>query len=245
MHCVGLIGKGLRPFGQPTNYNSIVNAKRWLNVIILGAPGGGKGTICKKLINDFDFKHISTGDLLRQSIEKQSDIGLSAKKLMAEGKLVPDDVVMALLTEELKTSNASTSVLLDGFPRTVEQAEMLRRSNSIVSKIDAVISLNVPHETIMERMAQRWIHAPSGRTYSYDYNPPKEKGVDDITGEKLVQREDDKPNIVAARLQGYEKMIAPLLSHYDNDSKCSVKKFHGTESNKIYPFVKEFVELHF
>jgi nucleoside-triphosphate--adenylate kinase len=180
---------------------------------------------------------VSTGDLLRKNIADGTDIGAKAKSFMAEGKLVPDSLVIDILNAELKT-NKSHGVLLDGFPRTTEQAMMLKKT----FHVDVVVSLNVPHEVIMDRMSQRWIHGPTGRTYSYDYSPPKVHGLDDVTGEKLIQREDDKPEVVKSRLVAYEKMTAPLLEFYQKESDVKVKQFTGKESDVIYPQVKKFLD---
>lgn len=244
------------------------NSNNSLNIIILGAPGGGKGTICKKLIKDFNFQHISTGDLLRRSVAEGTPVGKAAAAFMREGKLVPDATVVELLREEVvrhagtspsssspSTSSSSSgsvasaasavSFLLDGYPRTVEQATALGLPTSPMQRIDLVVSLDVPHEVIMQRMSARWIHAASGRTYSYDYSPPKTLGVDDVTGEALVQREDDKPHVVKARLQGYDAMTAPLVHFYrQRIGEDRVKVFTGEESNVLYPLIKQFVLEH-
>lgn len=213
------------------------------NFVILGAPGGGKGTICNKIIKDFAMKHISTGDLLRKHVHEKTDLGLKAKKFMDEGALVPDELIIDLLQSEIRdyqinSMASSASILLDGFPRTVKQAEELNKS----FKVDVVINLKVPHEVIMERMAQRWIHFPSGRTYSYDYKPPKVIGVDDVTGEPLSQREDDKPEVVKKRLVAYETMTTPLIDFYKDLSYTKVKCFEGNQSDVIYPQIEKFLK---
>jgi nucleoside-triphosphate--adenylate kinase len=204
-----------------------------MNLIILGAPGGGKGTISKKLLKDFTLLHISTGDILRKNILENTDLGKMASSYMNSGKLVPDDLVVSMVLGEKKEGK---SVLLDGFPRTITQAESLQKS----MKVDAVISLVIPHQTIVDRIANRWVHMPSGRTYAYDYNPPKVIGKDDVTGEPLSQRDDDKPAVVKARLENYEKMTKPLISYYEKIG-VPLRHFHGTESDVIYPKVKEFL----
>lgn len=178
---------------------------------------------------------------------------------MQQGKLVPDEVVIDLLREEVAMYAArQQSILLDGFPRTLNQAIMLND----FFQVDTVISLQIPHEIIMERMSNRWIHLQSGRTYSYDYNPPRVKGqfnfhilfsfsvnvllvfqlgIDDVTGEALVQREDDKPEVVKKRLDSYEAMTSPLIEYYKSNPLTTVGEFAGTESNVIYPVVKSFL----
>jgi len=211
------------------------------NFVILGAPGGGKGTIAAKLVKDYALQHISTGDLLRKHVHEATALGLAAKKYMDNGQLVPDELVVDLLKDEVK-KHTDKSVLLDGFPRTVKQAEILNQS----FKVDVVLNLKVPHEVIMERMSNRWIHFPSGRTYSYDYKPPKVKGIDDVSGEPLSQRDDDKPEVVKKRLEYYEQMTAPLVNYYGSLPNCVVQSFVGNMSDVIYEAVNKYLinDLH-
>lgn len=213
-----------------------MTAARRLTAIILGAPGGGKGTISKKLVSDFDFKHISTGDLLRHQVAQKTDLGIQAKGFMSKGQFVPDELVLNMLYETIK-ANEKHSMLLDGFPRTINQAKSLESFCSI----DLVIALDVPHETIIKRCSSRWVHAPSGRTYNTDYKQPKIPGKDDETGEALVQRDDDKPETVKARLEAFDQMSKPLFQYYSQKEGIKCKRFVGTESDVIYPHVKEFV----
>jgi nucleoside-triphosphate--adenylate kinase len=153
---------------------------------------------------------------------------------MAKGGLVSDEIVLELLLHRAKGS--SKSLLIDGFPRTVEQADLLAKNLNIA----AVIALNIPHEVIIQRISNRWIHAPSGRTYAYDYNPPKVKGLDDVTQEPLVQRADDTPEAVKERLEKYDKVTSPLIDYYQKQGIVQV--FSGTESDVIYPNVKKFFQ---
>eukprot|EP01041_Mallomonas_annulata_P003214 gene3214-6352_t len=203
-----------------------------VNVIIMGPPGGGKGTISKKLVADFAYHHISTGDLLRENVSRRSELGIAVKDILERGGLVPDKLIVDMISAETQSSK---SYLLDGFPRTVEQAMLIGDK----VKIDAVLALDIPHDVIIQRVANRWIHAPSGRTYSYDYNPPKILGVDDITGEKLTKRADDNVDVMKQRLDTYSKMTAPLLHFYEE--KKLLKSFQGTESDVIYPMVKSYL----
>ena len=207
-------------------------------MLILGKPGGGKGTISKKILNDFPaFKHFSTGDLLRQHVREGTDIGKEAKEHMDSGSLVPDDLIIRLVLDEAeKEFNNGKSLLLDGFPRTMEQAEALAENVDV----DLVVDLNVPNETIVERIADRYIHPASGRVYNLSYNPPKVPGKDDETGEDLVQRDDDKPETVRKRLEAYEEVTAPLVQYYNE--KGVLKSFSGTESDVIYPQVNNWLE---
>lgn len=173
-------------------------------MLILGKPGGGKGTISKKILKDFPmFTHFSTGDLLRQHVLQKTEIGKEAKKHMDSGSLVPDDLMIRLVLDEAeKEAENGNSLLLDGFPRTMEQAKALAESVNV----DLVVDLNVPNDTIIERISERYVHLGSGRVYNLSYNPPRVPGLDDITGEKLVQREDDKPETVRRRLEAYDKV---------------------------------------
>lgn len=210
---------------------------RAVNVIIFGCPGSGKGTISKKIVKDFNFKHVSTGDLLRHNVLSGTPIGVAAKSLMDKGELVGDQLVLDMLLAELEKEGHQGNLLLDGYPRTIGQATSLEKHVPISN----VIALNIPHQTIIDRLSGRWIHAPSGRTYAYDYNPPKVEGKDDVTGEDLIQRDDDKPAAIAARLQAYEHLTSPLKKHYE--SKGILHTFRGTMSDVIYPEVKKFLEL--
>lgn len=157
------------------------------------------------------------------------------KDIMEKGGLVSDEIVMELLMHRARES--SRNLLLDGFPRTLHQATLLSQSPL---KISAVIALDIPHSVIINRISNRWVHAPSGRTYAYDYNPPKTHGFDDITNEPLVQRSDDKPESVKERLDKYESATSPLVEYYKGLGVARV--FSGSESNKIYPDVKVFCQ---
>lgn len=207
-------------------------------MLILGKPGGGKGTISKKILKDFPmFTHFSTGDMLRQHVREKTNIGKEAKKHMDSGRLVPDDLIIELvLNEAQKENEKGNSMLLDGFPRTTVQAQALDKCVNI----DLVVNLDIPNETIVERIADRWIHPASGRVYNLSYNPPKVIGKDDITGEELIQREDDKPETVLKRLQSYDTVTAPLVDYYDE--KGVLQTFHGTESDVIYPMVNMWIK---
>lgn len=209
--------------------------------LILGKPGGGKGTISGKILKDFpQFHHVSTGDLLRAHVREGTDLGKKAKSYMDNGELVPDDLIVGLVMEEATPNiEEGKSLLLDGFPRTVVQAEELEK----VVHVDLVINLNVPTETIVERIADRWIHPGSGRIYSYSYNPPKKEGVDDVTGEPLVQRPDDQPDCVRKRLDAYDEATAPLVDYYRQNGV--LETFSGTMSDVIYPNVKKWLEEKF
>ncbi|XP_022109859.1 GTP:AMP phosphotransferase AK3, mitochondrial-like isoform X1 [Acanthaster planci] len=202
--------------------------------IILGPPGSGKGTISSRIVRDFKLKHLSSGDLLRAQVRNQTAAGLKAKDFMEQGALVPDQLMVDLILSELK-GLSSADWLLDGFPRTVEQAKALADSIAL----DTVINLDVPFDVIVSRLEGRWVHAPSGRVYNLEWNPPKEAGKDDLTGEPLTQRDDDRPETVLARLRAYQEMTTPVTDFFREMNK--LEEFTGTESDKIWPHVHKFL----
>lgn len=183
---------------------------RAINTIIMGPPGGGKGTISKKLIKDYDYAHISTGDILRANVREQTPLGKEAATFMNSGGLVPDALVIKMVVSEI-AKLGDKNILFDGFPRTMAQATELEKQ----VKIDLALNLDVPSEEIVGRISGRWTHPGSGRVYAYDYNPPKVEGKDDVTGEPLIQRDDDKPEAVRKRLEAYDSMTAPLIKYYE------------------------------
>ena len=211
-------------------------------LILLGAPGAGKGTISKKIKKDFlNILQLSTGDLLRQHVRDKTALGNQARSIMEKGGLVPDAVLFSLLEKEMNDIHSNQPehhVLLDGFPRNLPQAIEF----NIRWKVDAVLSLDVPAQTVIDRISNRWYHPSSGRTYARDYNPEKRVGFDDVTGEPLLQREDDKPHTVRRRLELYDEMKNPLLKFYNESEDVLVARFAGTESDLIYPAVKVFLE---
>uniref|UniRef100_A0A1I8NLN5 GTP:AMP phosphotransferase, mitochondrial n=1 Tax=Stomoxys calcitrans TaxID=35570 RepID=A0A1I8NLN5_STOCA len=202
--------------------------------VILGAPASGKGTISKRIVDKFGFDHISPGDILRLNVKNNTALGKQAKVYIDQGKLVPDDLIIKFVTSRLQES-ANKSWMLDGFPRTRVQAERL----ATIESLDAVINLEVPHEVIIDRVKGRWIHLPSGRVYNIGFNEPKIAGKDDITGEDLVQRDDDKPEIVAERLKIYEDMMKPVLDYYYEHNL--VTNFKGKTTAEIWPKVEKFL----
>lgn len=203
------------------------------NALIMGPPGGGKGTISKYIEEDFNYPLASTGDMIRNQIRNETDIGVKFKEIVNAGKLAPADVVMELVKAEL--SNMGDKWMLDGFPRSKEQAELFDKEYDV----GLVINIDVPQETILERLTARWCHMPSGRIYHTEFNPPKVPGKDDVTGEPLEQREDDKPETILRRLQLYEEETRPLIEYYD--SKGVLKTFTGTESKKIYEQIRKYL----
>lgn len=182
-----------------------------MKLILLGAPGAGKGTQAQFLTKQYGIPQISTGDMLRAAIKAGTEMGKLAKSFMDEGKLVTDEVIIGLVKERIAQPDCAKGFLLDGFPRTVPQADALAEAGV---SIDAVVEIDVPDEVIVERMSGRRAHLASGRTYHIVYNPPKVEGKDDETGEELVQRDDDKPEVVKDRLAVYHKQTAPLVDYY-------------------------------
>lgn len=188
-----------------------------MKIILLGPPGAGKGTQAQFLKSHFNIPQISTGDMLRQAINDGTDLGLQAKAIMDSGKLVSDDLIIALVKERLAQPDCANGFLLDGFPRTLPQAEALTN----VIDMDTVIEIQVNEEGVVNRLSGRRVHTPSGRVYHAEWHPPKVEGVDDETGEPLIQREDDKEETVRHRLQVYAKQTLPLVEYYTQLSQSA------------------------
>jgi adenylate kinase len=186
-----------------------------MKIILLGPPGAGKGTQAETLCSNFAIPHISTGNMLREAVEAETDLGKEAKALMDAGILVSDEVIVGLVEERINLPDCKNGFLFDGFPRTIPQAEALV-NRSI--EIDFVIEIDVPDEEIISRMSGRRMHPGSGRNYHVTFNPPKVEGKDDATGESLIQREDDKPETVKDRLKVYTNQTSPLISFYTEKS---------------------------
>ena len=182
-----------------------------MRIILLGGPGAGKGTQAGFIKEKFGIPQISTGDMLRAHVKAGSELGKAAKKIMDEGGLVSDDIIMGMVKERIKEDDCKSGFLFDGFPRTLAQADALKDTRIFV---DAVVEIDVPDEEIIKRMSGRRAHLASGRTYHVIYNPPKEEGKDDVTGEPLIQRDDDKEETVKARLKVYHDQTEPLIAYY-------------------------------
>lgn len=205
-------------------------ATKVFKCVILGAPASGKGTISSRIANKFKLQHISSGDKLRLNISNKTELGLQAQKFIDEGKLVPDTLMVQFIINEIQKLS-DKSWLLDGFPRTVSQAKALWA----VQPVDLVINLNVPFEVIVDRVKGRWVHLPSGRVYNTDFNAPKVPGKDDITGEALIKRNDDTPEVVLRRLQEYKSLTTPVVQYYENLG--IIQEFVGCTSDEIWPKV--------
>lgn len=187
-----------------------------MRLILLGPPGAGKGTQAAFVTQAYGIPTISTGDMLRSAVKAGTPLGLAANKIMDSGALVSDDVIIALVKERLKQPDSAHGYLFDGFPRTIPQADAMK--NAPVA-IDYVLEIDVPDASIVERMSGRRVHPASGRTYHIKFNPPKVAGLDDVTGEPLIQRDDDKEETVTKRLAVYHQQTEPLVAYYSKWSR--------------------------
>lgn len=193
-----------------------------MRLILLGPPGAGKGTQANFITQEFNIPQIATGDMLRAAIKEQTPLGLSAKEVMDRGDLVSDDIIIGLVKERLQADDCKNGYLFDGFPRTIPQADALKESGVA---LDYVVEIDVPAEDIIERISGRRVHPASGRSYHVTFNPPQQEGIDDVTGEPLVQRDDDKEETVRNRLEVYQNQTRPLVDYYskwaaENDPKA-------------------------
>ncbi len=200
-----------------------------MRIILLGAPGAGKGTQAQFIMDKYGIPQISTGDMLRAAIKAGTELGKQAKSVIDAGQLVSDEIILGLVKERIAQEDCEKGFLLDGFPRTIPQADGLKENGV---SIDYVLEFDVADEVIVERMSGRRAHLPSGRTYHVTFNPPQVEGQDDVTGEPLVIREDDKPETVLARLSIYHEQTAPLIAYYSKDAAAGntkYLKFDGTQ----------------
>ena len=188
-----------------------------MKLILLGAPGAGKGTQAAFICQQYGIPQISTGDMLRAAVKAGTPLGLQAKSVMDSGALVSDDIIIGLVKERIAEPDCAAGFLFDGFPRTIPQAEAMKQAGVM---LDYVLEIDVPFDAIIERMSGRRSHPGSGRTYHVKFNPPKVDGLDDVTGEPLVQREDDKEETVKKRLQVYSEQTRPLVDYYSNWAKA-------------------------
>ena len=182
-----------------------------MRLILLGAPGAGKGTQASFICQHHGIPQISTGDMLRAAVKAGTAMGLAAKKVMDSGGLVGDDIIIGLVKERIAQPDCAKGFLFDGFPRTIPQADAMKQAGV---KLDVVLEIDVPFDAIIERMSGRRVHMASGRTYHVRFNPPKVEGIDDLTGEALIQRDDDKEETVKKRLEVYSDQTRPLVNYY-------------------------------
>ena len=188
-----------------------------MRLILLGAPGAGKGTQATFICQKYGIPQISTGDMLRAAVKAGTPLGLQAKAVMDSGALVSDDIIIGLVKERITQPDCANGFLFDGFPRTIPQADAMKDAGV---KLDYVLEIDVPFDAIIERMSGRRSHPASGRTYHVKFNPPKVAGVDDVTGETLIQREDDKEETVKKRLDVYSAQTRPLVDYYSSWAKA-------------------------
>ena len=211
-----------------------------MNIILMGLPGAGKGTQASEIVKKFPIPHISTGDMFRKAIKDETDLGKEAKSYMDRGELVPDEVTVGIVKERISEDDAKKGFLLDGFPRTIDQAEALNNIMSELDRnIDAVINIEVPEEELMNRLTGRRICEKCGTTYHLVFNPPKVDGVCDIDGGKLYQRKDDNPETVSNRLSVNVKQSKPILEYYDE--KGVLKNIDGAKD--IDEVTKDVIDI--
>ena len=197
-----------------------------MRLILLGAPGAGKGTQAQFITEYLDIPQISTGDMLRAAVKAQTELGMRAKEVMDAGGLVSDDIIIGLVTERIQQPDCAGGFLFDGFPRTIPQARALLESGVV---IDHVVEIAVDDEAIVGRMAGRRVHPASGRIYHVDHNPPQVAGLDDLTGEELVARDDDREEVVRKRLAVYYEQTAPLVDFYQSLEDDAAPAYHRIE----------------
>jgi adenylate kinase len=197
-----------------------------LNLILLGPPGAGKGTQAERLVEDFDLPYYATGDILRAAVKDGTQIGTQAKEYMDRGDLVPDEVIIGVIMERIDTPEAADGFLLDGFPRTIPQADALAQAlENLGRRITAVILIDVPDEEVIRRLSGRRVCVKNGHTYHVDFDPPKREGVCDQDGSRLVQRDDDKEETVKRRLEVYHEQTSPLVEYYEE--RGTLRRFEG------------------
>jgi adenylate kinase len=206
-----------------------------MRIILLGAPGAGKGTQARFICEQYEIPQISTGDMLRAAVKAQTELGRQVEKVMSSGGLVTDEIIIELVKARIVEKDCANGFLFDGFPRTIPQAEAMLNQDV---HIDVVLEIGVPDDEIVRRLSGRRVHLDSGRVYHVVFNPPKEKGQDDVTGENLTQREDDKEDTVRNRLQIYHQQTEPLVNFYaeltQSQFKVKMVKVNGvSEVEKI------------
>jgi len=209
-----------------------------MRIILLGAPGAGKGTQAQFLMNKYGIPQISTGDMLRAAIKEGTAMGLAAKQVMDAGQLVSDEIIIGLVKERIAKPDCAKGFLLDGFPRTIPQADAMKDNDVLV---DHVIEFDVPDDVIVERMSGRRVHPASGRVYHVTYNPPKVAGKDDQTGEDLVIRDDDKEETVRKRLGVYHEQTEPLVGYYRKQAEQGLTNYHHLDGTQAVESVSKIL----
>ena len=209
-----------------------------MKLILLGAPGVGQGTQAQFITETYQIPQISTGDMLREAVKAETPLGLKVKAVMDRGDLVTDDIIIALVKDRISQPDCENGFLFDGFPRTIPQADALVDQGI---DLDAIVEIAVPFDEIIKRMSGRRVHPGSGRTYHVEYNPPVKEGVDDETGEPLIQREDDHEDTVRDRLKVYEEQTSPLVAYYQAKASSSQLQYFSIEGQGTVGEIKEKV----
>ncbi|UUY03673.1 adenylate kinase [Svornostia abyssi] len=200
-----------------------------LNLILLGPPGAGKGTQAERLTEDFNLPYFATGNILRAAVEEGTELGRKAKEYMDKGELVPDDVIIGVILERVQGDDARDGFLLDGFPRTIPQAEALDQALSDLDRaLTAVLLVDVPDEEVIRRLSGRRVSVKTGRVYHVEFDPPKHEDRCDVDGSRLIQRDDDKPETIKNRLEVYHSTTEPLVGYYDE--RDLLRRFDGTRN---------------
>jgi adenylate kinase len=212
-----------------------------LNLILFGPPGAGKGTQADRLQADFQLPYIATGDMLRGNVQEQTELGQQAKEYMDRGDLVPDDLIVAMAAERLQEEDAQDGFILDGFPRTIEQAKALEKQlTDLGRRITAALLIDVPDEEVVRRLSGRRVCVKAGHNYHVEFDPPKREGVCDQDGSRLVQRDDDNPDVVRNRLNVYHEKTEPLVEYYDEQGL--MRRIDGTrEASEVHDHIRAVI----
>jgi len=235
------------PFGLNNLRSAEQNDRKVLRMLMFGKPGAGKGTLSARLVKKYDILSLSIGDLIRQHIAERTEVGRQAEEIVAQGNLVPDDVVLKVVMNKLEALH-DKHWILDGFPRTLGQGKMLdTHLQNQNTPLSLVVNLDVADEVILSRISDRWVHLPSGRVYNMSYNRPKVDGFDDETGEPLTKRPDDNPEIFSRRLKQFYDSTSPLLAYYASSANKSTRlvTLQGETSDQIWPQLDAVVRRNF
>jgi adenylate kinase len=216
-------------------------SSRQLNLILFGPPGAGKGTQAARLRSDFQLPYIATGDMLRANVKEGTELGLEAKRYMDAGELVPDELILAMAAERLQEDDAQDGFILDGFPRTLEQARALdRQLSQLRRRVTAALLIDVPDEEVIRRLSGRRVCVKAGHNYHVEFDPPKHEGVCDQDGSRLVQRDDDTPEVIKNRLRVYHEQTEPLVDYYDQHGL--MRRIDGTrDQSEVHDHIRAVI----